>query len=469
MHSRLAAREGSVFEALWSARYSVKSYDNLWTIQERRAKRAAASLGERKAKLNEESLTDDFPSSFASEGDRTSDESMTRDCFHSITFWRLGASLVEALIHLSDRLCHIGLFSEVDHYLQEALKVAKASQAPKHIAQCYLKLAEHALRADSIDVARDNTSLAQRNLESCPMDYETAKMQLTLVKLYGEIREVKSATSILNTVRRFMTQQRTAGSTYLSVLNVDEQDTLQARMAMLSLMPTNGSVTKTRTNVKSKTFKLKDECRLPTSESQSLDSQPLSWLQSLIHQHEAMLEFRTGNTLSAEEFLLQADSLPSCEEDKLLRAILRSDSLLRRGLKAIAASPVFSILPESTISHPGVIQRSQQTVSKPTIPKRSRQLQRKGDKKILASKTHEDPAQLPFEMLQECRKSALKLVQTSSHQMATNIIHQVSRTLTKALMMLAILPHDAQEGQMCPKSLSLLAGKDTLQHHMCYC
>ena len=465
VHSKLAAREGGVFEALWSARYSVKSYDHLWTIQERRAKQAAAALGERKVKVHEESLTEDFPSSFVSEGDRSGDESMTRDCFHSIAFWELGASLVEALIHLSDRLCHMGLFSEVDHYLQEALKVAKASRAPKHIAQCYLKLAEHALRVDSIDLARDSTDLAQKSLDPCPMDYETAKMQLILVKLYRDMMDVKRATSTLETVRRFATQQRTEGFSYLSVLNVDERDTLQARMAMLSLTPFDGLVTKSKTSVKSKTSKLKDECRVPI-QSQSLEDLPMSWLQSLIHEHQALLEFRNGSTLSATELLLQADSLPCCEENKVPRAILRSEFSLRRGLKSIAANPVFSILPESTIAHPGIIQRPQETVSKPTVSKRSRQPQRKADKKILASKTHEDAAQLPFGMLQECQKSVFKLIQTSSHQMGTSIVHQVSRTLSKALMILAILPYDAQNGQMCPTSLSLLAGKDALQHSM---
>lgn len=453
MQSKLAAREGDVFEALLFARYSVKNYESAWTMLEKRAVRAANNLEERSCVIQEDSLTDGLSNLGVADREQLADKPVKEAQHQSIQFWEPGSSLVEALIHLSDRLSHVGLFPEVEHYLNEALKIAKSIGVPKRVGQCCITLSEHAIRSDKPLIAQDNIGLAEDCLKLCLVDYEIVMLKLRLVKLYEDLGQTEKAISSLDKVSTIVTEQ---DMLKLAGHSASPAENLREKMAGLSLGSSVGTTGGSNINVRAKTPKPKLKHHLPTAAPQVSGSSLLAGLEHLVMYHEASILLTSGDTSKALEILLQADISSFGENSP--PTILRSRLQLNQGMKAIASHPVFGILSESTISYPGV-SSSQNTLNRVPTSKQPLQPRRKVGRAAARKAKDEEPVPMHFGELQECRTHVLNPMRASIQQLHVNVIYQLSQMLSKVMMVLAILPSSTREIEECGAFLVLSIGK----------
>ena len=450
VHSLLAAAEGQPSKALFLARLCVKNCHRSWAILERSQNRVDGAARRGPIESEIDPLVDGMSelSISASTGDTSRPYSM----LSGVAFWTLVPRIVRGLNHLSLLFAYDGLFPEVQYYLQQGQKIAKAVEAASLNSQTTALLGNYVIRSGDADEGVLLVKQAEILVSGLPRDRHYASLQLFLANHHtkqGELRAGETAIGVAESViqclvaKNFMDslgQRRSTAATLeidLSALTLEE-----AKPARPPPSRQRQTILK---RPQSKPVAQRDTSKLSSEEAPAVEVIALHCMRDEIVRGRIYAKLSEGGLDAAASLLNETSSHSRDQQDLVLQALLASRVRFRQGLEHFVSDPVFCVIPESTISCPAIkacnSDREDKHNKSRSPPKgRSATSSRNDTGKALARKTRvrspsliTDDAKL-LRLAQDEISNVFRLATTFS---PTATVHELSDVLGRVLLVLS--------------------------------
>ncbi|KAL6239469.1 Separin [Aspergillus navahoensis] len=360
MSSRLSFAQGSIKDALYFAKLSVRLNCRIWAKVERLAQ-----------KKQEKAVTGDSSElEVVVDGMARLEVSRTSTYSRGAPFWPHIGSHHSSLLHLADLSAHHGLFQDAIYYGEQALKINKSLNANVRLIASQARLGAHWILGGHISEGQQLLASAKELAEQLGSSIELVSLRLSLAALHrvegdyrNEYRTLREAEKLL--VGLFEDQTESA-----DVLELDE------KMGKLRIGPKSRSTgqpaTRATRRTRSATTSARSTPKLPPSVEPTIDSNTLLQLKSeILRQQAASLraqrEFEKASTLlsDARKFAVTRDS-------KISVHLGESEHLLADAIRNFANHAVYCVLPESTISLPSLERKAATESSSKSTTRKTR-------------------------------------------------------------------------------------------------
>lgn len=359
VHSLLAAAEGQPSKALFLARLCVKNCHRSWAILERSQNRVDGAVRKSPIESETDHLVDGMSelSISASTGDTSTPYSM----LSGVAFWTLVPRIVRGLSHLSLLFSYNGLFPEVQYYLQQGQKVAKAVEAASLNSQTTALLGNYVIRSGDADEGILLVKQAEILVSGLPRDRHYASLQLFLANHHtkqGELRAGETAVGVAESVI-----QRLVAKSFVDSLGQRRSTatTLEIDLSALTLeeaKPARPPPSRQRQTIlkrpRSKPVAQRDTSKLSSEEAPAVEVIALHCMRSETIRGRIYAKLSEGGLDAAASLLNETSSHSRDQQDLVLQALLASRVRFRQGLEHFLSDPVFCVIPESTISCPAI-------------------------------------------------------------------------------------------------------------------
>ena len=449
LRSRLAAAKGRSYEALFSARVSVKSYHQIWSVIERRQSNIIRASNGSPDVGADETLISNLSELSISERPRK-EEMSKHAALRSAAFWSLVPRLINGLLQLTCLFAHVGLYPEADYYLKQSRRIAEASHAPRWLSRCLMMEAQHASRKGNEskalqlleqtyeiigDASHDGDfALLQSHLAAChTRKGEREAGDVAESKVRNKLRKLKSWHYLDNLLhKRNITEDI---NTQMGNLSIDKAEPAPPSRPRSRAVLSKG---RPKTNATTKVAQSFSE------ELSILEILPLYQMETTLYRQQAAAALAMGDVALAFKQIDEWDGVPSNHQETVLRAILKAELKLRRVLYDLQKDPVFSVVPESAVSHPSIIQNGQRTDAKviTTAPCNTKQSRKKLPTKATVRQTKQDASveeRDHFQVLQTAQHTITEILRQVQTITATNSLHHAMDVLARISMMLSTL------------------------------
>ncbi|KAL4977974.1 Separin [Aspergillus desertorum] len=416
MSSRLSFAQGSIKDALYFAKLSVRLNCRIWAKIEKLAQ-----------KKQEKVTTGDVSElEIVVEGMAKLEVSRASSTYsQGAPFWPHIGSHHSSLLHLANLSAHHGLFQDAIYYGEQALKINKSLNANVRLIASQAHLASHWILGGHISEGQQLLSSAKELSEQLGSSIELVSLRLSLAALNrakgdycNEYRTLREAEKLLDEL-----SESQADST--DVTDLDE------KMGKLWIRPKSKSTrqpapTATR-RTRSATTSVRSTPKPPPSGELTINSNTLTRIKSdILRQQAACLraqrEFEEASTLLSEarKFAVTRDS-------KISVHLGESEHLLADAIRNFANHAVYCVLPESTISLPSLESKavtesfSKSTARKtraPTRGTRSKTQANRDDFSVMLSKAGD--------CLNDIFQTATQLGSTLDSHSASRLISRIS-------------------------------------------
>lgn len=372
IYSSLSLKQGSLESALLYARRSVKLVYRVWDLAESQAKRRSNSsvAVETESLMSSKNTTDSSPPTGAT---ITSSDERTVGPF----FWSLVPLLYRALLWLSQLYAHNGMYQETFYYAEQAQKVASNGGVSAISASASAAIGELYLTAGNVERAAEQLNDAKTRLRSFPASLISVKISIHLGLLQSMVGKKHEDVSAFEEAQKALDGLMHANYIQNCDRIVSPAAILEAEMSKLAIVASKPRTTRKapvggKAVVKKATAKkqpivetaasIQDECLGVRSMKGHL----------LRRQAESLLMFKRREEVL--DLLRASDEMVCGSQDSIDQRIAFARSLLAQGMEQMAADPVYSVLHESTISMPSIMNgpRGNSTlVDKPSAHKAS--------------------------------------------------------------------------------------------------
>lgn len=474
VHSLLAIAEGQRSKALFFARLCVKTCHRSWAILERSQNRVDGAVRKGPIESETDPLVDGMSelSISASAGNTSTPYSM----LSGVAFWTLVPRIVRGLNHLSLLFSYNGLYPEVQYYLQQGQKVAKAVQAASLNSQITALLGNCLIRSGDADEGVLLVKQAEILVSGLPRDRYYASLQLFLANHHtkqGELRAGESAIGVAeSTIQTLVAKsfvdslgQRRSTATTLEI-DISALTLEEAKSARPPPRRQRQTISK---RPQSKSVAQCDSSNFSSEEAPAVEVIALHRMRGEIIRGRIFAKLSEGGLDAAASLLNEANAYSRGQQDLVLQALLASRVRFRQGLEHFVSDPIFCVIPESTISCPAIKACSSDRLDKQnksrSPPKgRSATSSRSATGKAVAKKIKPrslspttDDAKL-LRLAQDEISNVFRLATTSS---PTAIVHEISDVLAKVLMVLSAVSSANSRTTISPGVLLYFLGESS--------
>ncbi|KAL3434171.1 Separin [Aspergillus tetrazonus] len=343
MSSRLSFAQGSIKDALYFAKLSVRLNCRIWAKVEKLAQKK-----QEKAVVGDSSELE-----IVVEGMAKLEVSQTSSTYsHGAPFWPHIGSHHSSLLHLANLSAHHGLFQDAIYYGEQALKINESLNANVRLIASQAHLGSHWILGGHISEGQQLLASAKELSDQLGSSIELVSLRLSLAALHrveGDYR---------NEYRTLREAEKLLGGLFESQADSADIPDLEEKMDKLRVRPKSRSTRQPATTATRRTRSATTSARSTPKPPQSVEamtaSNTLLQMKSEILQQQAaslraQREFEAASTLlsDARKFAVTRDSRISVH-------LGESEHLLADAIRNFANHAVYCVLPESTISLPSL-------------------------------------------------------------------------------------------------------------------
>ncbi len=279
-----------------------------------------------------------------------------------VSSWGLVKPMFRCFVHLSQVYAHHGMFQDTIYYAEQAHKIAANMDSMNYVAEALAAMGSTWLRADTIDKAAEYLIQAKDISSIYREPQATVALKSELSKLYqrqgfqkAEISACSEAESTLTTLM---------DPVYINQLDriLDAAAALQAEMSRLTIekrkketiLPAKRIISRRKAPVKAgDVTKVAAEPTTSTAE-QCL---PLMSIKGSILRQKArsLIKWERSKIDEVANVLREAGSCWLSTLDAIDDRITLAEHLFHQCSLLLPSDPVYSVLQDSTISHPAVL------------------------------------------------------------------------------------------------------------------
>ena len=450
--SRVFLAQAKLSRALFSGRTGVRLLSGVWALLNQSARDQNMS-GSKYATEDFDMLIDSTVELSISTDRITTSALKARisRSFRRVSFWPLVPSLFRQFVHLSEMYLHQGSFLETLHYAEKAQEIASTTRAPCREILAQTLIGDYQLRGGMIVDGFARLKRAEA-LSSTRCDVITrVKLQAALGRAYGLISDGGRQTHAFQLARELalasccsLSSRDQFASPFKSISRQIRNKNLLSRSSLQ--VRNDGNATRlNRSN--ERTIKV---AKIEGSEAKqcidgSLDYLPLQRLEADIAQQQANGLLTQKELLLANIVLSDFEGIVVTSCTTLNMRLTKAELSLRHGLEVLSTDPVYTVVPESTISCPSLSSgtRKRSNESTRTVPKAagSRPRGKNLSMKKTTSKSITDKRTGRSQHFYDFLLAALHelhIVCTNTQKLlSTTMIHRFAETLSRTLMLVS--------------------------------
>jgi separase len=447
--SLLAVEKGQYSKAFLHARAYVRLSYRAWTtIELRQSKNLAIRLlGDEASESDVDDVTNQMSTLLLAKPIKSPIVSPKFAMLQSPAFWSTVRRLFHALMHLSQLFAHWGLFPEARYYIEQGLKTVEAAQAPCLKSQALGLLGAYLTRNGDVEKGIDLLKQAEKLRHGLHVDPFTVSLHVFKANYYTYTKDKKSASEAFNHAIRLIEQLVSNSMVKEPTVETNAEQDLNAEMAQLSTHERPSAQrlqTKKRVASKLGGSKPTSAVKATTFRRDAQCISILSRLRGSVLRQQASMATSMDKFELAASLLCEAANSPGTPQDLMFNNLGAGQLQLRQAIEAMAADPIFCVLPESTTSQPCISAvRGRQGTSAPerspkkkTLASPPRRTMNKGASRATRVEHATPPNQFP-ELLGQAHENILSVYEQAKAACSTATIHSLTDLLTKTLVMLS--------------------------------
>ncbi|PWY63735.1 separin [Aspergillus eucalypticola CBS 122712] len=356
MSSRLSFAQGSINDALFFGKLSVRLNCRIWAKIEKLAQRKQDKIAQSAENSELETVVEGMAKLEVSQANAT-----LAVYSQGAPFWPHIGSHHMALLNLSSLSAHHGLFQDAIYYGEQALKINKTLNANVRLIASQAQLGSHWIYGGHMKEGQELLAAAASLSKQLDNSIELVSLQIGLASLHRAQGRYRDEHRALLEADRLMAE--CGASESLDVLSGVAD--LNDKMKKLQVQ---GTARKTRQRAATTTRRTRaattsaPKTSSAGSESTETDSTSLLHLRSDILRQQAACLRSLRDFEKASSLLEDARKFATSRDSQISLHIGESEHLLADAIRNFATHAVYCVLPESTISLPS-LQSPSKTVS----------------------------------------------------------------------------------------------------------
>ncbi|CAG9985690.1 unnamed protein product [Clonostachys byssicola] len=276
--------------------------------------------------------------------------------------WVLAAPLMKSLLQISSVYSHIGMFQETIYFAETALRVAEATRSSMYEAEIKSWIASQYARAGNLEKA---LPYLQGTIDCVPNDASATRARLA--------RQLGIAFQQMGEEEQSLEYMKMAEETVHSLARLGETPTEDTNTSTAAVTKGRGGVTATKrpaaaktTRTRAATTTTRTTKRAPASKSKAAPAQDMaprvptdvyqaSLLASIILAR-AVGSLQQQDWASVSAALESVRELPKLSESSFMEQLILASQHIGMSMEKMIQDPVFSVMQDSTISFPAVVQ-----------------------------------------------------------------------------------------------------------------
>ncbi|KAI9374495.1 peptidase family C50-domain-containing protein [Aspergillus egyptiacus] len=343
MNSRLSFSQGSIKEALYFAKLSVRLNCRIWAKVEKLAQ-----------KKQEKALSGDSSElEIVVEGMAKLEVSRTSSTYsQGAPFWPHIGSHHNSLLNLANLSAHHGLFQDAIYYGEQALKINKSLNANVRLIASQAQLGSHWILGGHISEGQGLLTSAKELSKQLESSIELISVHMGLAALHRSQGDHRNEYRCLREAEKLMSCfEPEVVKTAMPELE-EKMDKLRIRPKSRPTRQTTATTTTRRT--RGATTSARSTPKSPASAEVSVDSSTLLHVKSEVLRQQAACLRTQREFEKASALLSDARKLAVTRDSKISVHIGESEHLLADAIRHFATHAVYCVLPESTISVPSL-------------------------------------------------------------------------------------------------------------------
>jgi separase len=385
VQSRLSTAQGSMTNALYFAKLSVRLNCRIWAKVEKLAQRKQDRSLPSNGAWDVETVADGVAKLDLSQNGASPDASVSY--IQGAPFWPHLGSHHTCLLNLATLSAHHGLFQDAIYYGEQALKIDRTLDANVRLVAAQTQLGCYWILGGHLSEGQDLLAAASDSSKQLQTSIETVSLHMALASLYRVQGQHEKALRLLQEAEKAIAS--VTSSDIVSTSEGPNVAALQEKMAKLQVRSsrrTASTATAAAAAPVRRTRATSSAAVARTSKKASTSKTPMPEVQSnsllrlkgdVLRQQADCLRALRDFDRSAQT-LTEARQCAIARESKVSIEIGESEHFLADAIRHFASHAVYCVLPESTISLPSLTspvkggeEPAPQPV-KPTAAKRTR-------------------------------------------------------------------------------------------------
>ncbi|KAJ5134331.1 hypothetical protein N7448_000646 [Penicillium atrosanguineum] len=361
--SRLSTAQGSMTQALFFAKLSVRLNCRIWAKVEKLAQKKqdktlpathssdidAVAEGVAKLDLSQNGSSPDVPASY----------------IQGAPFWPHLGSHHTCLLNLATLSAHHGLFQDAIYYGEQALKIDKTLDANVRLVAAQTQLGCYWILGGHVDEGQGLLASASESSKQIQTSVETVSLHMALASLYKVQGEHEKALCLLQEADKVITAvtlSDATSSTAAPDITALEEGMEKLRVRTTRRTPSTSSATTTVRRTRASSYAAATATATTTKKASASKIQvPEVQSKSLLRLKGDVLRQQADCLRSLRDFERSAQTLAEARqyatgrESKVSLEIGESGHLLADAIRNFASHAVYCVLPESTISLPSLM------------------------------------------------------------------------------------------------------------------
>lgn len=358
IQSRLSTAQGSMTDALYFAKLSVRLNCRIWAKVEKLAQRKQDKYLPASGSSEVEAIADSVAKLDLSQNGSSPDVSASY--IQGAPFWPHLGSHHTCLLNLAALSAHHGLFQDAIYYGQQALKIDKTLDANVRLVAAQTQLGCYWILGGHADEGQELLTAASDSSKQIQTSMEIIGLHMALASMYRLQGQYEEAFRLLQQADKAVTAVNSSDAASISeapniALLEAKMEKLQVKSTRRTPAATPAATTGRRTRATSSaTASAAKKASTPKNPTPDVQSKSLLRLKSEILRQQAECLRATRDYDRSARTLAEARQFATARESKVSLEIGESEHLLAEAIRQFASHAVYCVLPESTISLPSL-------------------------------------------------------------------------------------------------------------------
>jgi separase len=359
--SRLSTAQGSMAEALFFAKLSVRLNCRIWAKVEKLAQKKQDKSLPVASSSDVDAVADGVAKLDLSQNG--SSPEVSPSYIQGAPFWPHLGSHHTCLLNLATLSAHHGLFQDAIYYGEQALKIDKTLDANVRLVTAQTQLGCYWILGGHLEEGQELLASASKSSKQIQTSIETASLHMALASLYKVRDEHEKALRLLQEADKAITAVASSDATSVTAASdiaalEEGMDKLRVRSSRRTPSTSSTTTTGRRTRANSAaaaTTATTKKASTPKIALPEVQSKSLSRLKGDILRQQADCLRSLRDFDRAAQTLTEARQYAIGRESKISLEIGESGHLLADAIRNFASHAVYCVLPESTISLPSLM------------------------------------------------------------------------------------------------------------------
>ncbi|PWY96341.1 separin [Aspergillus sclerotioniger CBS 115572] len=445
MNSRLSFAQGSIKDALFFGKLSVRLNCRIWAKIEKLAQRKQDKISQSGENSELETVVEGMAKLEVSQANAT-----ISVYSQGAPFWPHIGSHHMALLNLASLSAHHGLFQDAIYYGEQALKINKTLNANVRLIASQAQLGSHWIFGGHITEGQELLTAAESLSKQLDNSIELVSLQIGLASLHRAQGHYHDEQQALLEADRIMIECAASETSDILSGVADLNDKLKKLQVQGTARKTRQRAPTTTRRTRAATTSSAPKVSGESSESTETGSMSILHLRSDILRQQAACLRSLRDFEQASCLLSDARKFATSRDSQISLHIGESEHLLADAIRNFASHAVYCVLPESTISLPSLQSPSKtatQVSSSKTASTRRTRAPTKTPTRSTRSKTPK-PTEDFSVMLSRASESLKTVFPLATTLGSTLDSHAASRLMSRISMLTHVTALE------CPGSLS---------------